>query len=110
MAGCANGRLPRSRNSVPVEPSRVVPQERLRHQAAEFLPNMTRGAVAALEVRLVTLETNGHRRRTDRCHLGIDDSAVAENTLTVDLLLHQVSVMREQDALGPLGGGAGKAQ
>src|SRR5664280_950559 len=102
MTGTANWRLSRSRNSVTIQPSSVVPQEGLRHQPAQFFPNVARGTIAAFEILLVTIKTHRHGRRAHGCRFGIDDAPVTDNALAVNLLLNEVAVMWEKDPLHSL--------
>jgi hypothetical protein len=94
--------LSRSRNSVTIQPSSVVPQEGLRHQPAQFFPNVARGTIAAFEILLVTIKTHGHGRRAHGRRFGIDNASVADNALAVNLLLNEVAVVWEKDPLHSL--------
>ena len=95
MTRPTNRRLPARGNSVPFQPSSIMPEEGLRYEAAQFLADMTRGTVATLEILLVTVETHGHRWRPHRSRLGIDDAAMADNALAVNLLLNEMTVVRK---------------
>jgi hypothetical protein len=53
LAGCGH--------AVSFEPGSIVPQEGLGHESRQFRPDVTRCAVSALEVALVTFETLAHR-------------------------------------------------
>ncbi len=96
MTRPANRRLTSRGNSVPFKPSSVMSEEGLGNETAQFLPNVTRCAVAALEILLMTIEAHGHGWRTYGSRVGINDAAVADHTLAVNLLLNEMFVVRKQ--------------
>jgi hypothetical protein len=57
---------------------------------------MTRGAVAALEILLVAIQAHGHGWRAYGSRLGINDAAVTDNALSVNLLLNEMAIVRKQ--------------
>ena len=61
MTGLTDIGLAGRGHTVSLEPGSIVSQEGLGHESRQFRPNVTRCAVGALEVTLVTLETLAHR-------------------------------------------------
>ena len=86
-------RLTSRGDSVPFKPSSVMSEKSLGNESAQFLANMTRGTVAALEILLVTIEAHRHGWRAYRSRLGINDAAVADHTLAVNLLLNEMAIV-----------------